>query len=375
MFIAEDPAKISEIFLAGDLVAVRRQPLISAARHGRRTRRGAAVVVAVRLSACRSSPGTTATASSSRSASPRKVRQVAEQRPDRLQRRHRAGPPDEPVQGGLAVPGAVAGRVEDAVADDRTAGPPVSQLEPLRGVVRRLEHAQRELRLERLVADLAVAAAPSAAATRRPPPAPRRWPGRARAAAPPRASRRDAGRTPPGRPARPGRPGPGRRGGRCAGRRWPATVSSAAVIPSPMPFSTVRYSRPSCSAQSKLSPRTAYDGSSCPARLNDGRIRHRPGSSSHCISAASVSRRVRAAIVYRSVPAPAGLQLVGEQGGDLGEFGPHRARRPARRSSAAPRSAHRGRSPAGTRPRPRSPRTGGRSCARPGRRAGSPATR
>jgi hypothetical protein len=82
-------------------------------------------------------------------------------------------------------------------------------------------------------------------------------------------------------------------------------VSMAAAIPSPMPLTTVRLSLSPCSAQSKLSPRTAYEGSNCPARLNAGRTRHRPGSSSHCISAASVSRRVRAAMVYRSVPVPA----------------------------------------------------------------------
>ncbi|WP_230414879.1 hypothetical protein [Micromonospora tarapacensis] len=70
-----------------------------------------------------------------------------------------------------------------------------------------------------------------------------------------------------------------------------------------MPLIVASQTRSPSSDQSKLSPRTAYAGSSWPARLKDGRRRLRPGSNSHCISAARVSRRLRRATRYTSVPA------------------------------------------------------------------------
>ena len=67
-------------------------------------------------------------------------------------------------------------------------------------------------------------------------------------------------------------------------------VSSAAPMPLLMPAltDTVRYCRDS--DQSKLSPETVYAGSSWPARENSSPAQVRPGSSSHCSSAAMVSR-------------------------------------------------------------------------------------
>ena len=60
------------------------------------------------------------------------------------------------VQGRFAVAGTHAGRVEHAVADDHQAVRH-PQVDALRGVVRGLEHAERELRLQRVDDDVGVA--------------------------------------------------------------------------------------------------------------------------------------------------------------------------------------------------------------------------